>query len=74
MGWNLKDWRSYGGGFRDMEIVVAVWWVVDLMGVMREVMGVPWKVEVLMRFEERVVVVAMAAIDEVDMLWVGYLI
>lgn len=64
MGWNLKDWRSYGGEVRDMEIV-------DLMGatdvVKREevVMCVPWKAD--LGFEEReevrVVVVAMAAIE-----------
>ena len=46
----------------DMEMVwLCCCW--DLMGVTLEVAtGVPWKAEALMRFEERAVVVAMAAI------------
>lgn len=62
MGWNLKDWRSYGGWVRDMEIVPCLDENNLVVGATREeyVTGFPWKNESF-GFEERVVV-AMAAI------------
>lgn len=60
MGWNLKDWRSYGGLLRDMEIVLFCWGEVDLMFVeVRVVMtGFPWNEDL----EEREVVKVEVAI------------
>jgi len=70
MGWNLKDWRSYGGWVRDMEIVPCLDENNLVVGATREeyVTGFPWKNESF-GFEERVVV-AMAAIVSDDDIWI----
>jgi len=54
MGWNLKDWRSYGGWVRDMEIVPCLDENNLVVGATREeyVTGFPWKNESF-GFEER---------------------
>ena len=50
MGWNLKDWRSYEGCVKDMEMAGEV----DFMGVKRVVVviGVPWKDDLLSKKED----------------------
>lgn len=72
MGSNLKEFRSYGV-VKHIEIVEFCG--VDLMGVKREAMGMPWNEDLWSKkdgfgFEEseEVRVVAMAAIEVSDML------